>query len=256
MIYVHPAAEPFFIRGETDSALLLLHGFTASPTEVYPVADLVHAANFSTVSGILLPGHGSDPRFLNRCTWEDWYRAVEIELDYFLASYEHVYVGGLSLGALLAMYAGLKLKGIKGVIAINAPIYNRKPLLTRCAPLLKYIKPYFPKQVDEEMRELEKAGRFAYRVMPVKAYQSLMELRKIIMQEISGLKIPLLVVQSRLDESVDIRSGRYLHKKTQAAGSSLLELGMSAHIASMGPEKERIAQEIVTFMAADPKGNL
>lgn len=249
MIYVHPAAEPFFLSGDTNTALLLLHGFTASPAEVYPVGELVHAANSSTVSGILLPGHGSAPRFLNRCTWKDWYRAAELELNYLLTSYERVYVGGLSLGALLAIYAGLNCKDLKGVVAINAPIYSRKPLLTFSAPVLKYLKPYIPKRANQEMQELEEEGRFAYQVMPVKAFQSLMELRKIIMAELPGLNMPMLIMQAKLDESVDIRSGRYLLAQTQAAGSRLVELADSRHIASMGPEKERIAQEIVSFMA-------
>lgn len=249
MIYVHPQAEPFILTGNTNTVLLLIHGFTASPSEIYPVARLIHEMNSCTISGILLPGHGSSPQMLNRCTWKDWYRTVEIELNYLLETYEQVLVGGLSMGALLAIYAGLKIKGLKGVIAINAPIYNKNPFLTGCAPILKYIKPYYPKRVDQEMVELEKAGRFAYRVMPVKAFHSLMQLRRIIMQGISDLEIPILVVQSMRDDSVDIRSGQYLYEKTRTAGSRLIELPESRHIATMGSEKERIAQEIVAFMA-------
>lgn len=248
MIYIHPKAEPFFLKGSSDAAILLLHGFTASPSEVYPLAEIIHTESSCTVSGILLPGHGSSPKLLNRSSWMDWYKAVEIELNYLLANYERVYVGGLSMGGLLAIYAGLKHEAVQGVIAINAPIYMKHSLLMGCAPLIKYFKPYFPKTMDNAMKELEKQGRFAYRVMPIQAFQSLLKLRREVMRKVQKLNKPVLVIQSLQDESVQARSGRFLLQKTGACKSNLLELKNSGHIASMGPEKTSIAQEIIGFI--------
>ncbi len=248
MIYVHPQAEPFILRGNTDTALLFIHGFTASPSEIYPVARLIHETNSCTVCGILLPGHGSSPQFLNRCHWTDWYRAVEKELCYLLDNYKQVFVGGLSMGGLLALHAGLHYNSIKGVISINAPIYYKQPFLTSCAHIFGWIRPYYPKKIDKQMLELERQGRFAYRVMPAKAFNNLTRLRREVMKEIDQLNIPLLLIQSLQDETVDARSGKFLFEKTQAVGASLIELKESRHIASMGPEKERIAQDIAAFM--------
>ncbi len=248
MTDISPQAEPFYLPGSSDRALLLLHGFTASPSEVYPVARLIHEQSACTVSGILLPGHGTSPELLNNCSWSDWYEAVRNELDKLMAKYTRVFVGGLSMGALLALNAGLNQVGLQGVVAINAPIYNRNPFLTTCAPVYGYLRPYYPKKGVQELDELEEQGRFAYRVMPVKAFQSLMNLRGKIMREIQQLQIPALIIQSLLDESVHPRSGRFLHTKIKANGSTLLELKSSKHIATMGSEKEQIAQEIITFM--------
>lgn len=248
MTDIYPQAEPFFMSGNTDQALLLLHGFTASPSEVYPVARLIHEQSNCTVSAILMPGHGSSPELLNKCSWLDWYGAVKTELESLLASYTRVFVGGLSMGALLALRAGLDIEGLHGVVAINAPIFNRNPFLTACAPLYGYLRPYYPKKGARALDELEAQGRFAYRVMPVKAFQSLMNLRIGIMQDIQQLKIPALIIQSLLDESVHPRSGRFLLSKTSAHGAALLELKSSRHIATMGPEKERIAREIMAYM--------
>jgi len=249
MIYVHPQAEPFILKGETDTALLFIHGFTASPSEVYPVARLVHASNSCTVTGILLPGHGSHPKFLNRCKWWDWYGAVEMELNYLMENYERVFVAGLSMGGLLAMQAGLNIKGLKGLVTINAPIYYQNPLLPCCAPLYGYIRPYYPKKIDTELLRLEEEGRFAYRVMPVKAFRNLMRLRVSIMSNIQQMKIPVLIMQSLLDESVAAKSGDFILEKTQGADARLVKLRHSGHVATMGVEKEQITQEIVAFMS-------
>lgn len=248
MTDIYPQAEPFFMAGNSDLALLFLHGFTASPSEVYPVARLIHEQNNCTVSAILLPGHGSSPEQLNKCNWLDWSGAVKTELDSLLARYARVFVGGLSMGGLLALNAGLEMEGLHGVVAINAPIFNRNPFLTTCAPLYGYLRPYYPKKDAQALDALEAEGRFAYRVMPVKAFQSLMNLRARIMQDIQQLKIPALIIQSLLDESVHPRSGRFLLAKTSANGGTLLELESSRHIATMGPEKELIAREIIAYM--------
>jgi len=245
---IYPQAEPFYLPGSTNLALLLLHGFTASPSEVYPVARLIHAQNKCTVSAILLPGHGTSPELLNKCSWTDWYDAVKAELDHLLARYPRVFVAGLSMGALLALNAALNMEGLQGVVSINAPIYNRNPCLTTCAPLYGYVRPYYPKKGIQELDDLEEQGRFAYRVMPVKAFQSLMKLRAKIMQEVQQLKIPALIIQSWQDESVHPRSGSFLFAKTKANGSTLIELQSSGHIATMGSEKERIAREIMAYM--------
>ncbi len=248
MTDICPQAEPFYLSGNSELALLLLHGFTASPSEVYPVAKRIHEQSACTVSGILLPGHGTSPELLNNCHWSDWYGAVKTELVNLMASHTRVFVGGLSMGALLALNAGLSLEGLQGVVAINAPIYNINPFLTTCAPLYGCLRPYYPKKNTQELDELAEQGRFAYRVMPVKAFQTMMNLRGKIMQEIQQLKIPALIIQSLLDESVHPRSGRFLYANTKANAATYLELKTSQHIATMGPEKEQNVQKILAFM--------
>lgn len=248
MTDIYPQAEPFFLSGSSDRALLFLHGFTASPSEIYSVASLIHEHNNCTVSAIILPGHGTSPELLNKCSWADWYEAVKIELDRLLARYPQVFVAGLSMGGLLALNAALNMEGLRGIVAINAPIYNRNPVLTTCAPFYGCFKSYYPKKGIEALDELEEQGRYAYRVMPVRAFQSLMNLRARIMRDIHSLKIPALIIQSLQDDSVHPRSGRFLLAKTKANGTTLLELESSGHIATMGPEKEQIAQAIIAYM--------
>lgn len=248
MTEINPQAKPFYLSGNTEKALLMLHGFTASPSEVFPVARLVHEQSCCTVSGILLPGHGSDPARMNQCRWQDWYGAVKTELTQLRQRYEKVYVGGLSMGGLLALNAALDMEGLRGAISINAPIYYRNPFMTWMAPVYGTMKPFYPKKGTHEMVQLEKAGRFAYRVMPVKAFQELMRLRARVMQEIHNIKIPALIMQGQMDDSVHPRSGKFLFDQTKAQQATLLELKASGHIATMGPEKEQVASGITAFM--------
>ena len=246
MIYIYPQAQPFFLKGSQEIALLFIHGFTASPSELYPTAQLIYDLGGYTVSAPLLPGHGSDPRFLNKSNWEEWYNALKKELNFLMENYSRVFVGGLSMGGLLALHAGSKEEGLQGAISINAPIYNRSPLLTIISPLIGRIQPYYPKKDDSNQRRLKQEGRFAYNVIPVKAFQSLMDLRKTVMEEVDSITLPVLLIQSLQDQSVHPRSVYYLQEKIKH--TKLVELHSPEHVATMGSEKEEIARAIVDFI--------
>ncbi len=248
MTHIYPQAEPFFLNGSTEKALLFIHGFTASPSEVYPIAQLLYEKAGYTVSGLLLPGHGSTPQELNQTRWQDWFEAVKQELHILFNNYSEIFVAGLSLGGLLALHAACKIKNLRGAVVINASIYNNFPLLIASAPVMRYIKPYFPKKDEIRTQELEEQGRFAYKVTPVKAFRSMISLRNKVIKELGEIDIPLLIMQSLKDESVNPRSAQFIMDRTHNAGVRLVELHESEHIATMGTEKEKIAGEIVKFI--------
>lgn len=247
MIYIYPEAEPFFLKGEGEKALLFLHGFTASPSEVLPTARILQQRGGLTVSGILLPGHGSNSALLNQTTWHDWFKAAEGEILHLRENYSDVYVAGLSMGGLLALYAALHLDGIKGVITVNAPVCCRHPLKTFLVPFLKFIRPYFPKDFDEETLWLKKLGRFAYDCYPLKAFSSMQELRNSVRHEISALKVPLLAMQSVNDDTVAVQSLDFMREKVKNTEVKTIELLHSGHISTM-EEPETVAREMLTFI--------
>ena len=76
----HPHLDPapFFLEGG-PVGVLLVHGFTGSPPEMRLIGDHLHQRGF-TVSGPLLPGHGTTVEDMNRCRWTDWTDHVEQSL--------------------------------------------------------------------------------------------------------------------------------------------------------------------------------
>lgn len=247
MIYIHPLAEPFFMQGESSNkAVLFIHGFTASPSEMHPLAVALREKLDCTVSGVLLPGHGSHPRFLNRTTWRDWFNTVQGELEYLLGNYDQVYAVGLSMGGLLAIYAGICMSQLRGVVSINAPVINRHPI-TNLAPALQRVCPYLPKP-NRHRPYLQGKKRFAYDVYPLKALGSMWELRQLVKKEISQLTVPILLIQSQQDETVDPRSLEWLSERITQAPRAVMRLENSGHIATMGPELELLAGKVVQFI--------
>ncbi len=240
-------ANPFFLQGNSDQALLFLHGFTASPSELLPTARLVHEADGCTVSGILLPGHGTNPADLNATTWQDWYEAVHSEGEKLLKEYRHVFVAGLSMGGLLSLRAGIHLSGLKGVAAINAPIFTQYRLLSALAPLIQHVMPYFTKGARKE-NELAREGRFDYNCYPVRAYTSLTELRNTIIGELETMELPALLVQSLQDRTVRRGSVEYIRRQLSNSPVKMVSLPNSGHIATMDKDRDILARELIDFM--------
>jgi carboxylesterase len=209
---------------------------------------MVHEISGCTVSGPLLPGHGTDPQDMNQTRWQDWFARVEEEIKYLGRRYSRVYVVGLSMGGLLALHAAGQVPQLKGVAAINVPIYTKAGWQTAISPILQYLRPYYPKIIDRDTIDLEKQGRFAYSVMPVKAFRSMNQLKKIVIKELPQLNTPMLLFQSSQDESVELRSAQFIQNKAVHCRVRLIKLPQSGHIATMGPEKHLIADEIAEFI--------
>jgi len=250
MINIHPKAEPFFIKGNS-TALLFIHGFTASPSELLAVAQSVHNLTGCTVSGILLPGHGSNPYYLNQTGWQDWYGAVEQELNYLLTNYERVYVAGLSLGGLLALHAAVKVPGLRGVIAINAPLLTYNTFLQKLLGLIQIVKPYYRKSNADEVSQLSKRGRFAYKDNPVRSLRSVLAFTRVVIRELPDLNLPTLIIQGLLDKKVKSESTKLVANRVKHKELRIVELKNSGHIATMGPEQDIIIKEICNFITAE-----
>lgn len=215
---------------------------------MYPLAALLRERLDCTVSGILLPGHGSHPRFLNRTAWTDWFNTVQDEIQYLHSSHDRVDVVGLSMGGLLAIYAGVHIPYLQSIITINAPIINRFRLIA-LAPLLQRVFPHFPKP-KRTRSYLQGKDRFAYKVYPLKALSSMLKLRELVKGEIAQLTTPILIIQAQQDESVDPRSLEWLSQHIIKAPQDVMRLERSEHISTMGPELEIIADRVITFLQA------
>jgi len=84
------------------SGVLLIHGLTGTPTEMRLVGKGLNRAGFS-VYGMQLAGHCGDVDDLLATGWKDWYASVEAAAERFRNEVDHLFVAGLSMGAVLAL---------------------------------------------------------------------------------------------------------------------------------------------------------
>jgi len=89
---------------DSNALVYLIHGITGTPVEMRYLARGL-ARRGGDVYATTLPGHCTSLRDLLKTNEQQWCEHVGKQLAYVRARYEHVYVAGLSAGALLALEA-------------------------------------------------------------------------------------------------------------------------------------------------------
>lgn len=106
-------------RGDR-TGFLLIHGLGGTPIELRVVARGLHKAGH-TVHCPQLAGHCGGEADLLATTWLDWAASVETALDRMKADCDIIIVGGLCMGAVIAMHVAAKRPDDVQGLALYAP---------------------------------------------------------------------------------------------------------------------------------------
>ncbi|HEY3872104.1 MAG TPA: alpha/beta fold hydrolase, partial [Actinocrinis sp.] len=208
----------------TPAAVLLLHGFGASPNSLRPWGEALAAAGMA-VSIPRLPGHGTRWQDLNRTTQADWLRAADEALTALRADHDHVYLMGISLGATLALRLAARRPGdVAGVVAVNA-VVDRLPGTSGLQRLLR-------RSVPAPERTVRKPGAVdvGYRRIPLRAAAGLRELGAAALSEAPRLAVPTLVVRSSEDPVVPPGQSERLWQALPTDRRERLDVADSYHV--------------------------
>ncbi|MBW2475785.1 MAG: alpha/beta fold hydrolase [Deltaproteobacteria bacterium] len=198
----HPNNLPFlFIPENAESAVLLVHGFTASPEEMRLLG--AHLANIGlAVLAVRLPGHGTSPKDLAHRRWEEWFSAVENGYQILTEQFRRVYGAGLSTGSLLLVALTLKYR-IDGLVLLS-PYLRVKHRLAGYAGWLRHIRPYHTSSKNAE------PSPFYYHRRPVAGVHQINRLIKFIRPRLGLCTAPVLAINGQGDRTVNVKSGQRL----------------------------------------------
>ena len=112
-------AEPFFLMGG-ETGVLLIHGFSGIPAEMYLLGKSLQDAGF-TVLAPRLTGHGGNAKMLEGTTAENWMDAVRDGYAILKGAVKRIYVVGHSMGGILSLILASE-EEVAGVVTIAAPI--------------------------------------------------------------------------------------------------------------------------------------
>ena len=115
--------EVGFIERKGTSGVLLVHGLTGTPTEMKQFGKTIARQGF-TVACPALAGHCDSIEALSATKWIDWYQSIEVAFDALKQECEHVFIAGLSMGALIALLVAAKKKDqVAGVILLSTTFF-------------------------------------------------------------------------------------------------------------------------------------
>lgn len=95
-------SHDFLLPGTSRIGVLLIHGLTGTPNEMRGVARELNQAGH-TVYAVQLAGHCGSVDDLIATRWPDWYQSVIDGGRKLRQQVDYLMVGGLSMGALLAL---------------------------------------------------------------------------------------------------------------------------------------------------------
>jgi carboxylesterase len=242
----HLDSSPFFFEGGS-SGVLLMHGFTATPVEVKLIGKYLHERG-CTVSGPLLPGHGTTIEAINACSWRDWVDHAARAYAELTARCERVFVGGESLGGLLSLYLGSAHPEIAGLI-LYAPALRIASPLVHLSPLFKFLIKALPKRREENDPDSAVNQRWnGYTVDPVPAVAQVLPLQRQVRRRLPLIKQPIIIFQGRLDHTLKHSGAREIVATVQSADKELVWQEGSSHCIVLDVEWEEVAEKTLAFI--------
>ncbi len=225
------------------TGVLLIHGYTATTTEVRLLALALHDHGY-TISAPLLPGHGTSPEDCNQHTWQDWYATVKEAYQQLDSRCQRVVIGGESTGALLALRLAYAHPEAAAVLCY-APALRLKinPVLKNLLILFSPFIASVPKAPSEDDNPWK-----GYAVNPIKGALQLRSLQRLTPRVLPKVHQPVLILQGKLDQTVEPQSSQIIY---DLLGSSIKELHWlenSTHCLILDKERDLAAELTLDFL--------
>jgi len=239
--------KPFFFEGN-DVGILLVHGFTGSPGTMKVIGEALNKDGY-TVSGILLPGHGTHITDMEKSTWQDWLSAARDGAHELSAKCDKMIICGLSMGGLITLILAAELP-VEGAVTIAAAM----ELEDRLAGLARFFK-YFVRYRGNGIRDdNDHPYKIGYSVSPIRKVQDLIKLQKIAKRRLSEIKCPLLVVRAMKDATVTKEAADIIYNGAENAGSKeIFNLENSVHLCTVDNEADILIERIRAFVKESTK---
>lgn len=235
----------FLLRGE-PAGVLLIHGFTSSPTEFRLIGEYLNGRGF-TVSVPLLPGHGTTADDLNTYGWHDWFDHAKRCMKELQEICNVVFVGGISMGALIALSLAASGAEVQGVISYAAALEVKDkrrilaPIVTRFVRQLPKSKRYWADPKAESLK-------WCYDTYPVNAAVSMLNQIPKIKNQLTDVNCPLIAFYSRRDTRVK-QSGIYaIFDNVSSSEKELVEVHDCGHEMTLDSSWEVVAEKTYHFM--------
>ncbi len=246
----HLEGEPFFWTAGSVG-VLLSHGYTATTAEVRLLAKRLHEKGY-TVAAPLLAGHGSQPADLNRVSWRNWVDSAEKMYTKLTTHCKQVFVGGQSMGGVIALYLASEHPEAAGVL-LYAPAI--KLTLSTLDKIKLYAGSLFLPEVKRDSLDASDKWQ-GYPNLPLKGATQLLQLQSATRQRLSQVGQPIIVFQGSKDKTVHQTAGDMILQGVSSIVKEHHWMERSTHALTIDCELDKLTDLTLHFMDKALKSQL
>lgn len=235
-------AEPFFLPGGANG-ILLIHGFTGTPAELRLLGEHLHAQGY-TVLAVRLPGHGTTPEDMAHTNWRHWYGGAVDGLMFLRGMCKNIQIVGLSMGGLLTLKLAAEYS-VDGVAALSTPVYLANQRI-KLLPIYRLFCRFVPKKRRDY--DIDPQYFIGYDTTPLSCLSSLLDLIRIVCQDVAAVQCPVLLIQSKRERTVKPSSATYLSEHIGSAKKEVFWLEKSGHVVTIDIERDTVFHKVAEFV--------
>jgi len=238
--------EPIFKKGNSIG-FLFLHGFTASPFEGRELVERLQQEFKWTVSVPLLPGHGTKPEDLLEISWQEWKDYCEREYHQMRECCDKIFVCGQSMGGTLSLLLASRYP-VDGIVTLAGAAFLKDWRLI-LLPIAKHLITYNKKSKGPDIRNAAiKPLIPSYQKYPVRAVEEFLKLLDHTRNNLAKVTAPALLIHSRKDRTIHFSNLDYIYHHISSTVKKRVVLEDSYHIISLDVDKQRVYEEIRSFI--------
>ena len=238
--------EPFFMKGGGSSGVLLIHGFTGLPAELFLLGQFLNQKNF-TVLCPRLAGHGVDENNLMRTTKDDWFNSVLDGFYILRGACEKIFVVGHSMGGSLTLKLAAEQK-ISKIVTLAAPIFIDDGMGLKNLPPKEFCGNACIVQPRRKLDNVPQAANEVYKKTPLISVHELVDLIADVKNLLPTITTPILIMHGEDDHTAQPRSARFIMDNIGAEQKFITTVANSGHLLPLDENRDFVFEEILNFL--------
>jgi len=238
MIKIDELWKGYRLEGSKDECVFLIHGFSGTAAELYPVGKYLSLRGYSIVAPQIV-GHTRSMEDLKKTDYRDWLESVQGEYRKIRAEFPKVYVLGISMGGALACILEETEKDKPDALVLYEPcLVIKNPFAYLAGFISLFVKKisWEPMNLPYDNSQYIQNPRGYYTI----ELKSLAKLAKLAMKNIKEVKCPFQCYYSLKDELISFRGIKALFKKSSSKDKNVYLLSDSKHMINVLDDSPKV----------------
>lgn len=231
--------------------VVLVHSYLAAPQEVRRLAHYL-ARRGIWVYVPRLRGHGTSIEDLSKRQYIEWLEDVETGYAIISSICKKVVIGGVSVGATLALDVAARVQQIAGVFAICPPL-KLQDFSTKFMPSIDAWNRIVARMKGTAMKEnffefSPEEGELNYSHNPIWGVKEVGRLLERVQKKLPDISQPALVVQANNNPIIEPQRSQRLFNLLGSGQKEFAQMDFSRHVIINGPGSSKVHRKILDFI--------